>query len=637
MLKYCFKEIFRIKGFKIFPILVIALNSLFFAVSRGRIMPFSFVFQLISIVYIFTSLYFSSRIEEDSLKETFDFYKNKRIEYFLSYIFSMSIISFFTFLISSLFIFIISKVIHIKLWCYLDTINTLFLYSFLYSVAYMLIGFFVGKIVKGKMKYFVALVLTFIISPMSTILLPYVSFVYKLTFGPPNIRASYLTYYGFDVETVRYYKCISICLILFSLILIFKEKIESKTNKIMVSFSLIFSILFAFLYFKPHWVYKSLHQDESSYLTYDSNYYNDKNNLKNKENPNYKIVSMDVKLYLHDSSTFNVKMKIESIKDIDKIIGNLYHKFKIENVFVNGVKTTFNQKSDFFSINKNLKKGESCTIELDYSGVSSPMYPINRKGVFLPSNFNYLPLNEYSTLAKTDSYSGVYFLDKYIKDQVQYKLTISGMRKEIITNLPINMKNNNGELEYIGKSNKGISIYAGNFNKITNNLYEIGYLDDYEITDEALNKFKKLIKEVSIEYGLISDYDNLKVVYGDIGVNKESISDGYNTDPNNIIFINSFEIDENRVLALLLQRESFLSKQSYLSSSFLFDLINNIKSDSQNFYDFSGVKSDENDIRTDLIKEFVKLPLEKRKEIIKSIIKRMKNGEVIVIENLNFK
>lgn len=628
MYKYNLKEIFRIKFLWTCPILLIFMNILLLHKSNLNLNSLGLTLQVYLLINVLLGIFLSSKIIKDDINEFFEYFKDNFFKYILNSILSLFILNFIMLLLFVFSMLIYFIILRFDKWILFESTQFYLIYFLLHGIACSLLGFLIGLIFKGKFKFLASIIVFLLISPMIVMILPYVKSSYKITLGPPNLRYAIRDIYGYDVEYFRMFKSLSLILILIFFIFIFSQKLYKNRKQTICAVILgIVSVVLVIFSFQDDWRFRPFYTDSYAERNYDINYYKD--NMENLDDLSreekaitYKIETMDININLNRKADLEVLVKLKCLEDTKLLNGSLYHKFNIESITENGKKLEYKRMNDVFSIKRMCRKGDELSLTFKYSGVSSPIYPFNYKGCVLPSTFNYLPTNIVRPSARFID-DNLVFLGNYSKDNIRYRLKFdSGLFKELVTNL--NKIDNN---TFEGFSDKGLSIYYGNLIKLSDNLYCTSELakEDRVKYINLYNKINDKFKSVSKEYGFLG-IDKYKFIVASNLNRSEIIVANADLDPTCIksIDLNSEDIPLGSILnRLIVGRDEFLSQKPELIK-FIYFASMYIETNYDKDY-FSTFDKE--------INSFMKMPIHKRKEVIKNILKDIKN-KVISKEEL---
>ncbi len=295
-----------------------------------------------------------------------------------------------------------------------------------------------------------------------------------ISLGQSSISTGCDPFYGFQIERGRIFHLLGI---LFFLLFCYAIKRKNKRQTIVAC---VMYVLMVVLCLKSgRYVIHDLQSEEPSVKSnYDWNYYQNHKVFYKSGNSKIEKISGNVKL--GKGLMFRGAITLianESLKETSFI---LYHDLKVRNINGKNIKS-FKQKADTIEIyfDREIRKNEMYTIEIEYEGYSSPYFYTNEKGCFLPGYFAWLPCegkgtcfesnNKYRTISKArmlgvlddiydihvDSkypyyfYKGTLISDKhflvYHVDGVKVisPIRIEKRKRENLTQTFINFSNNN--------------------------------------------------------------------------------------------------------------------------------------------------------------------------------------------------
>ncbi|WP_010098914.1 hypothetical protein [Ornithinibacillus scapharcae] len=144
---------------------------------------------------------------------------------------------------------------------------------------------------------------------------------------------------------------------------------------------------------------------------------------------------------------------------------SLYHDLVIHLITdLEGNPLKYSRNADIITINSKIDAHDK--IKLIYSGEISPLYPVNKQSLFLPSFFPWLPSNTVGQ-AFINVYDGVvHRTSSQPKNYIHYDLRIESNHKKVMLS---NIEHSNGR--FIGKS-KGITLFSNHIEKVNYQEYE---------------------------------------------------------------------------------------------------------------------------------------------------------------------
>jgi hypothetical protein len=346
-------------------------------------------------------------------------------------------------------------------------------YIFLYwAVPFLiagLLGVILNSFIKTKLIYVILVLIGIVIGPlnisflevfMSLLKIDLTSTLDFINLGQTDPYAPFDPVYGFPLEIYRWLQKLLIFCVLVIILLMqisFKEygKYFNKVGWFLIPPVFIMLICFYLNSQDNQVIYTS--NEFNSVRKYDLNYYKQAPHINNKdENENaLSIESYNIDIKSFRSLSVSVKIGIISLSNLDNIKFTLYHRLKVEKILdENNNSVGFKQDGDLLAINMKLSQDERKTLQIKYSGVSSPYFYANEQAIMLPSYFPWIPLYGYHpAMVLNDSQLIRWPLnpDKTIDYSIKY--TGPG---PLFTNLPKKSSN-----LWEGKTSHGVTLAAG--------------------------------------------------------------------------------------------------------------------------------------------------------------------------------
>lgn len=401
-------------------------------------------------------------------------------------------------------------------WLFREILQLNLMYFLVNNLSCAAAGYIIGFLVVHRIKYLFLLILSFIVSPVSKIVLPYVSFFSVFNLGPYSVNVVQNQMYGFDTEITRLYKFLTIltALLLFGLILLYRR---IKVHKLApVTALLLAALIFsAWQWSVPAWVRRPLgsNGDPLAEDNYDFKYYSTYLAPDAAQHPvNYRISDMKIDLWLKREAIFEVQLTVEGLFDQDYINGSLYHGFKIEQVQADGQMISFKQVGDLFTISLPLKQNQTRQLTLTYKGLSSPYFPANYKACTFPAYYNWLPLARVQPSAFIyDSYYAN-FNAAYNTDPIDYEVTLhADPRKTAFSSL-----DRGPDGVFRGRSDAGVSLYYGNLHLGSEDMAAVASIPKKEAEHLAqrADALREEYQAVAKKYGLAQTDLHFKFIHG---------------------------------------------------------------------------------------------------------------------------
>lgn len=405
---------------------------------------------------------------------------------------------------------------HIPPWLFNEVFSLHLIYIFINNITCAVIGYLIGYLIQHRIKYLALLFLSFTVSPVSKIVLPYVSLFSWLNLGPYSVNIAQNPLYGFDTEVTRLFKFLTILLsLLLLLTLIITARIKSK-KFLPVTLLLLASVIFsAWQWSQPAWLRRPMgsNGDPLAENNYDFKYYS----MAPLPNPElypitYEINHMNINVELSRQAAFVVDMTLTAVSDTTAINGSLYHGFRIREVLADSMSIPFHQDGEVFSIPLSLKEREVKKITLKYDGLNSPYFPGNYKAAAFPAFFNWLPLARIQPAAFIyDGYS-INFSAAYNTNPIDYELTLQTKSgKEIFSSL-----DRSSDGVFRGKSNMGVSLYYGNLHQLdATTAYVVSITPtEIDLLTSQVQQANEKFQAVAAKYGLSQSGTDYKFLHG---------------------------------------------------------------------------------------------------------------------------
>lgn len=558
--------------------------------NAGGALAASAYFSVSGVLFFMVLGYFLSNTEDNNncseLMATFNDAK-------ASQSFSKIIVIFVTALSVSLLgflIYFIEYLIYkVDMYFLAPTIKYILLYYFLPFTISGIIGIIIGNLIKSKLAYILLVLIWCFITSINTVIfqlitnfllidLKQLGVILNITVSEPHMH--YNPLYGLPIEKRRFiFMGIYLFIVLFILTIqnLLQYEKRNKYLKIVIP-------LFLFIFTSLGWMYKHssriIYYDltSDSIRHYDSGYPPYKqainSNSYNKINISSYDINLDITKDLSASVTFDINFPNNNISQGSF---TLYHNFNITQLNTSqGKDLSFKREGDIVTFYIPDNKEKNLTLNIEYSGFSSPIFYANSNGILLPSFFPWIPQENLFNAYNINNNS---LNINYNPKPIHYSLKLNHP-KSMYCNIPFIDK---GKWE--GLSNNGITVMAGDINTITSSNLVMVYPKVFQEQADSLPDYKpqleKLFGDIIEDLALENKSAEIKNMYSipirSTMSNTTIIKNGNEIyiDSNNG-FINKTKQVPPRVFliplttALCSEEETLTSQNNLLYSSFLF-------------------------------------------------------------------
>lgn len=352
---------------------------------------------------------------------------------------------------------------------YLKSINYLVLYWMLSFLIGGVIGFLLSQWIKGKMIYFISLIVWLLISPLNY---PFIiqlgiildlpntfELVDLLNIGQNNPHYRYHSFYGFSLETYQWLKRVYFLLILIvmTVVTLVIKGVKRGINSFILI--MLLCVLFAINPFNEKSQILHFDREADAIAKKDSVYYQN-TGLKNIYNNNFEVTKYDVDLSVNKHLSVNAKIDLKNTSKTAyaNLHFLLYHDLLIESIVdKNGRKLKFKQDGDnvFLELGKSIFPNETNNFTFKYGGISSPFFFANEQAMYLPNHYPWLPtVSKYNT-SMIDFGFQAFRLPLQPKNEIFYTINFDNNLK-VYTNLQKVSSN-----KWEGKSTEGVYLISG--------------------------------------------------------------------------------------------------------------------------------------------------------------------------------
>ncbi|QAS54809.1 hypothetical protein [Halobacillus litoralis] len=369
---------------------------------------------------------------------------------------------------------------------FIDSLLYLILYWWVPFLTSGLLGLSISLWIKNHFKYVIMILVWLLVGPLNDLYLKdRLSLLFSWGEKEPTIPYHYL--YGFAIEDAAVLEKFTwIMTILLILILSYFTKIKKIKIYKSIALALCFSVLIGLSFNQIHQYNTLLVGKGEQSIQSEIDKYQVYPNSKDNSDPEYEITEYDIDLALDNNLSANVFLNIENISEntISRLKFSLYSGFHIRYVKDNGNKIDYSRKYDQVKIQlaMPLERGESRTIEVSYSGDSSPIYFANEQAAYLPSNFPWIP-KEVIAPAITVFENSIHRNNLNSFNEVKYELEFQG-EKEVYTNI-----NKIGEDIWSGVSTGGLSVIMGRLDETDYEGKKIIYPDIWNVSTVSLDRY----------------------------------------------------------------------------------------------------------------------------------------------------
>ncbi|MFT8310136.1 MAG: hypothetical protein ABF629_03140 [Sporolactobacillus sp.] len=328
--------------------------------------------------------------------------------------------------------------------------NHLFFSAFLYVMLYFsftfyisyLLGFMHAFLTKDRVVYLYSIIIWGLIGPANFVFLGRTlqRVAEILNLGEPNPTIGYDGLYGFAIDSVYWQKHLLWLVILLGMFLLalslrYRVFTRRKTNMLFISLSVIVFVLSISLNLERH-VYSSGNARTQPREMVEQNYYSKKQVVPKQYTIRATSYTIDLRVKRLVTAQVKMALKNQEQQSLHHVDLSLYHGFKVRTVRVNGQSASFSQKKDRLHLTLKNKwiSGRNLKVEINYQGLSSPLFYANGQSVYLPYYFNWLPSTQLSPSFTLDNGS-LTRMNHQNMQKVSYVLHYRG-RTPLYTNIP---------------------------------------------------------------------------------------------------------------------------------------------------------------------------------------------------------
>jgi len=332
----------------------------------------------------------------------------------------------------------------------------------------MLIGALLASWFKGKIIYPVILLVSVLIGPANSYVFGTVAnqsannLLAWVNLGEPNPYALFNDLYGFEVSLYHWMKRLFM-LLLTSFLFLLTHYIRKRAN-IKKGIYLYFAVcaigMGALMYYftldRQIYVSNSLLTETRERV--DEDYYRTLSHKHSGLHQEIAITNYDVNLKIKRLVEIDTAATIvnRSKQSINQVSLSLYHGFKVMDISSDNKKLSFQQNNDLLTIQlpSKLAPNQSRELSISYKGLSSPLFFANSRAVYLPYYFPWLP----STAVKPAfqyTKMGLLRNNHQWRNDAQISLTYNGP-----TPLYTNIEKTSGN-KWHGRSSFGLTAVAG--------------------------------------------------------------------------------------------------------------------------------------------------------------------------------
>lgn len=232
--------------------------------------------QIGFLLNLFFGSYYASRLSDPDYREMLDTLKPALPLFIGSSIVTIVLVNLIHLALLSVIAVILYLIGHLPAWLMAELLRQNFIYFFINQISSALLGYLIGYLITHRLKYLILISVSFLISPVSKLALPYVRFIALINLGPANFNIAPNYLYGFDTEITCFFHFSTFCLLLLTLLSIL---VGIRLNRKKV-FSLTFLLLIltgicAWQWTQPAWLRRPFYSNGSPLAesVYDSNYY----------------------------------------------------------------------------------------------------------------------------------------------------------------------------------------------------------------------------------------------------------------------------------------------------------------------------------------------------------------------------
>lgn len=448
--------------------------------NAGEALAASAYFSVSGVLFFMVLGYFLSNTEDrNNCSELMATLNDAKLAQSFSKIIVIFIIALSASMLGFLIYFIEYLIYKIDMYFLVPTIKYILLYYLLPFTISGIIGIIIGTFIKSKLAYILLVLIWCFITSINTVIfqlmtnfllidLRKLGVILNITVSEPHML--YNPLYGLPIEKRRFiFMGIYLFIVLFILTLQNLLKYEKRNRYLKIVIP-----LFLFIFGSFGWMYK--HSSRIIYydLTSDSIRHYDQDyppykqainsNSYNKININSYDINLDITKDLSASVTFDISFPNS---DISQGSFTLYHGFNITKLNTSqGKDLNFKREGDIVTFYLPDNKEKNLTLNIEYSGFSSPSFYANANGIFLPGFFPWVPHD--SLFNHSNTSTNKLNINSSIKP-VHYSLKLIHP-KSVYCNIPPIDKN-----LWKGISNDGITVLAGEINSSNSSNLNIVY------------------------------------------------------------------------------------------------------------------------------------------------------------------
>jgi hydrogenase maturation factor len=389
----------------------------------------------------------------------------------------------------------------------IDSINFYYLsfkYIFLYWGASIFVSFLLGMIlglwINKVHSYFLAIILSFFIGPLNSTIIPDNNIAAFLNLGQEDYELFYHPLYSFSLEKYQYIKRV---LYITVLMLIIGITLNVKMKKLNLGFNTFYVLSLLVVAYCLVMLNKS-EQIVRFNPAPDGEIYKELTYYKQSQQtvPQPKLRIKDYDINLETNGILHAKVKMNVINEKEEKEGvwlTLYHGFKIKSISVNNKNAPFQEHNDMIYI-QTKNPGKYFTVEIEYEGISSPLFFANQQAVFLPCYFPWLP--SISDKPFMTTYEDMFHRNiPASSHKANYHLTYRGNNK-IYTNI-----NHIGENTFKGTTEEGLTIVAGDVLERKINGTSVVIPSSWILALKSYDDFEKRIESILYDANLYYGYN----------------------------------------------------------------------------------------------------------------------------------
>lgn len=411
-------------------------------------------------------------------------------------------------LVNFFIIIIIFIIKQTDLLVYIDLIKYVFIYWYMPSLIFLLIGTIVGKFIKGKISYILLVVITFLFSNLNNYIFGFLSYLDKnilnfswyITLGgfEPGVIV-YNGFYGYNSRIYDLAKVILIFSLVFVLMILSYRKHIKNKNKINAYIGAsIVAIFSLFILHSNRERISEVANIDAAHGNKLQKYYSEEERLELNSNDiifsNYDIQKYDVEITPKDKFEFNVNMDLKVNEDTKNISLMLLHTLKIKEIKDSeGKVLKFDVKNDLVNIelNENLSKEDILTLQLSYGGEMPSDYYIENNLIYLTSAIPFIPSNVFVNYIEQLDFFG--YEVNNLSVAADYNIKVNS-DETVYSNLSLVEKNT-----FEGNNSGVVLILNDRYTSKTNDDIEIIYPKAYESKLSEIENVTKYLKN-SLNY-----------------------------------------------------------------------------------------------------------------------------------------